>query len=180
MDLTFLRTWRAFFGRGEFGDFYFDDCCLVAGSSPFTHVSSPVMIREMKLGSSLACCLSSLQTETWWAFWSSLSSLGTSLAEMRPMFKLFAKMRLTVPYDIPTISHISWIVCLRSARIAPRTFAIFPGVVLVDGRPERSSSLIDVRPCLKRLCRKKVLLRLMILSPKTSCSIRWVSTSVFF
>jgi len=30
MDLTLLRTWRAFFGRGEFGDFHCDDCCLVS------------------------------------------------------------------------------------------------------------------------------------------------------
>ena len=32
MDLTLLRTWRAFFGRGEFGDFHCDDCCLVSGT----------------------------------------------------------------------------------------------------------------------------------------------------
>ena len=57
--------------------------------------------------------------------WSSLSSLGTNLAEMRLMFKLSAKMRWMVPYDSPTISQTSWIVCLRSARIASRTFAVF-------------------------------------------------------
>ena len=32
MYMTFLRTWRAFFGRGEFCDFHCDDCCLVSGS----------------------------------------------------------------------------------------------------------------------------------------------------
>jgi hypothetical protein len=32
MDLTLLRTGRAFFGCGEFGDFHCDDCCLVSGS----------------------------------------------------------------------------------------------------------------------------------------------------
>jgi len=63
------------------------------------------MILEMKLGSSLACCLSSLQTETRWTFWSSLSSLGTNLAEMRFMFKLSTKMRWTHPYDSPTLSQ---------------------------------------------------------------------------
>jgi hypothetical protein len=52
-------------------------------------------------------------------------------------------------------SQTSWIVCLRSARIASRTFAMFSGVVLVDGRPERSSSSTDVRPSLKRLYHKK-------------------------
>ena len=137
------------------------------------------MILEMKLWSSLACCLSSLQTETRRAFWSSLSCLGTNLAEMRLMFKLSAKMRWTVPYDSPTISQTSWIVCLRSVRIASRTFAMFSGGVLVDGRPERSSSSTGVRPSLKRLYHKKVLLWLMTLSPKASCSIRCVSATVF-
>jgi len=133
----------------------------------------------MKLGSSLACYLSSLQTETRWAFWSSLSSLGTNLAEMRLMFKLPARMRWTVPYDSPTIPQTSWIVCLRSARIGSRTFSILSRVVLVDGRPERSSSSTDVRPPLKRLYHKKVLLWLMALSPKASCSIQWASATVF-
>jgi len=53
------------------------------------------------------------------------------------------------------------------------------GVVLVDGRPERSSSTTDVRTSLKRLYHKKVLLCLMALSPKASCSMRWVSAAVF-
>ena len=138
------------------------------------------MILEMKTGSSLACRFSSLQTETRMAFWSSLSCLGTNLAEMRLIFKLSAKMRWTVPYDSPIISQTSWIVCLRSARIASRTFAMFYRVVLVDSRPERSSSWIDIRPSLKRLYHKKVLFWPMALSPKVSCSIRWVSAAVFF
>ena len=121
----------------------------------------------------LACCLSSLQTETRRAFWSLLSSLGTNLAEMCLMFKLSAKMRLTVPYDSPTISQTWWIVYLWSARIASRTFAMF-----VDGHPEHSSLLTDVRPSLKRLHHKKVSLWLMALSQKASCSIQWVSAAV--
>ena len=83
------------------------------------------MILEMKLGSSLACCLSSLQTETWWALRSSFSSLGTNLAEIHLMFKMSTKMCLTVPNDGHTISQTLWIVCLRSARIALWTFAMF-------------------------------------------------------
>jgi hypothetical protein len=74
---------------------------------------------------------------------------------MRLIFKLCAKMRWTVPYDSPTISQTSWIVRLRSTRIASRTFALFSGVVLVDVRPERSSSSTDARPSLKRLYHKK-------------------------
>jgi hypothetical protein len=57
---------------------------------------------------------------------------------------------------------------------------MFSGVVLVDGHPEHSSSSKDVRPSLKHLYHKKVLLWLMALSPKASCSIRWVSAAVFF
>jgi hypothetical protein len=55
---------------------------------------------------------------------------------------------------------------------------MFSGVVLVDGRPERSSTSTDVRPPLKRLYH--VLLWLMALSPKAFCSIRWVSAAGFF
>ena len=179
MYLTLLRTWRAFLGRGEFGDFHCDDCCLFSESWTYTQVSLPVMILEMKFGSFLACGLSSLQTETRWTFWSSFSSLGTNLAEKLLLFKLFAKRRWTVPYDSPTISETSWIVCLRSARMASRTFAMFSGVVFVDVRLERLSSSTDVRPSLKRLYYKKGLLCFMALYPKPSCSIRWICAAVF-
>jgi hypothetical protein len=73
--------------------------------------------------------LSSLQTETQRAFWPSLSSLGTNLAEMCLMFKLSAKMHWTVLYD-SLISQTLWIVCLWSARIASWTFDIFPVLCL--------------------------------------------------
>jgi hypothetical protein len=49
------------------------------------------MILEMELGWFLPCLIS-LQTETGWAFWSSLSSLGTDIAQMRLLLQ-FAKMR---------------------------------------------------------------------------------------
>jgi len=137
------------------------------------------MILEMKLGSSVACYLSSLQTETRRAFWSSLSSLGTNLAEMRLMFQLSNKMRWTVPYDSHTISQTSWMFCLRSARITSRTFAMFSDVVFVDFRSERSSSSTEFCPSLMRLYHKKVMLWFMALSPKASCSIRLVSVAVF-
>ena len=45
---------------------------------------------------------------------------------------------------------------------------MFSGVVLVDGRPERSSILTEVRPFLKRLYPKKALLWLKALSPRAS------------
>jgi hypothetical protein len=56
---------------------------------------------------------------------------------------------------------------------------MFSGVVLVDGRPERSSSSTDVRPSLKRMYHKQVLLWLIALSPNASLSILWVSATVF-
>jgi hypothetical protein len=128
----------------------------------------------MKLGSSLACCSSSLQTEMQRAFRSPLSSLDTNLAEMHLMFKLSTKMRWTVPHDNPAISQTSRIVCLQSAKIASWTLARFSGVVLVNGCPEHSSSSTDVHPSLKHLYHKKVLLWLMALSLKASFRIRWV------
>jgi hypothetical protein len=75
---------------------------------------------------------------------------------------------------------MSWVVRPRSGRIASRTFVVFSGVVLVDGRPERASSSTDVRPSLKRFYHRKVLLWLMELSPKASCSVQWISAAVFF
>ena len=134
---------------------------------------------EMKLGSSLVCCSSSLQTETRWDFWSSLGILCKNFAQMRTIFKLSAKMRWKFPYESPTTSQTSWIACLRSERIASQTFSMFSGVVLVDSRPERSSSSTEFRPYLKRLYHEKLLLQLMALSAKVSRSIRWVSAAVF-
>jgi len=57
---------------------------------------------------------------------------------------------------------------------------MFSGVVLVDSHPECSSSSTDIRLSLKRLYHKKVLLWLMELSLKASCSIQWVSAAVFW
>jgi hypothetical protein len=61
IDLTLLRT-CAFFGRGEIGVFQRDDCCFISGSYPNTHVSSSVMMLEVKLESFSACSLRSVQT----------------------------------------------------------------------------------------------------------------------
>jgi len=57
---------------------------------------------------------------------------------------------------------------------------MFSGIVLVDGHPERSLLSTEVRPSLKHFYHKKVLLWLMALSPKASCSILWVSAAAFF
>ena len=57
IGLMLLRTWRAFFGRGEDGVFHCVDWCFISGSQSYTHDSSPVMTLDRKLGS----CLSFLQ-----------------------------------------------------------------------------------------------------------------------
>jgi hypothetical protein len=107
-----------------------------------------------------------------------VSSLGANLTKLCCMFKLSATGNWTVLYDSPTISQTSWIVCLWSARIASRTFAMFSSVLLVDCHPERSSSSTHVCLSSKRLNNKKVLLWLTTLSLKASCSIWWISAAV--
>ena len=64
-------------------------------------------------------------------------------------------MRLHVPYDSRTMLQTSWIVRLRSSRITSRTFATFSAIVLIEVRPERSSSSSDFRPFLNRLNQPK-------------------------
>jgi len=133
----------------------------------------------MKLVSSLACCLSSLQREMQRAFWSSLSSLGTDLAEMHLMFKLSAKMRWTVPvwqsYYLTNLVDSLPMICKDSLA----NFCYVFWCCAWRPSPRTLISSTDVRPSLKRLCHKKVLLWLMALSPKASCRIWWVSAAVF-
>ena len=108
------------------------------------------------LRSSLAAIFNSVQTATRCSLWSLLSSLGTNFVAMRLVPKMSDKMRWADPYDIPTIAQTSWIVCLRSPTIDSHTFAKVSAVVLVDGRPEQSSSSTFCRTSLKRLYHKKV------------------------
>ena len=104
------------------------------------------MILGMKFGSSLACCLSSLQTETRDGRFGRRSEVLAQIFQICVSCSNCPPKCVEVPRDSPTISQTSWIVCLRSARIALRTYAMFSGVVLVDGLPERSSLPTDVRP----------------------------------
>jgi hypothetical protein len=52
-----------------------------------------------------------------------------------------------------------------------RTFSTFSVLLLVLGRPERSSSSTDTRPALKRECHSKTAVRLKECSPRASQSI---------
>ena len=75
----FLRSrWRV-------GVFHWDDCCLVSASYPNTQDSSPVVMLEMKLGSSSARSLSLVQTV------------------MCSMLTSSDKIRWHVSYDSPTM-----------------------------------------------------------------------------
>jgi hypothetical protein len=139
----------------------------------------------MKLGLSLACCLSYLRTEMQRAFWSSLSILGTHLAEMHLMFKLSAKVRWMVPYDSPTISNIVGrlpVICKDS--LTNFCYVFWHCACQRSSRMlivNRHSSILEAfwwKPSLKHLYHKKCLLWLMALSPKASCSIWWVSAVI--
>lgn len=133
------------------------------------------MILEMKLGSSLAWSLTSLQTATQCSFWPFLSSLGTYFAAMHLIFKLSNKMHWMVLYNSPMISQASWIVHVRSARIASHTFWCFRVWCLSTSIQNSHRHL-----SLKCLCHKKVMPWLIALSPYASLSIRWVSAAVFW
>ena len=131
-----LRTWRAFFSRGEDGVFHCEDSCFVSGSGPYSHDLSPVMTLDRKLGICLTAFCSSVHTWTRWSPCSLLKRRGTNFAAIRLMFSSPARMRWHDPYDSPTRLQTLWIVCLLSSRITSRTFAVISGVVYVDGRPE--------------------------------------------
>lgn len=124
----------------------------------------------------MVCCLGSLQTE-----------IGLLVVDQHYRHKFSRNashvhifyQNWTVPNDSPTFSQTSWIVHLQSTRIASQNFVMFASVVLVDGRPERSSST-DIHPALNCLQGEKVLHWFMTLSLNASWSIWTVSTAFFF
>ena len=134
------------------------------------------MILEMKLGSSLACCLSSLQTETLVVAQLSWHKSGLNASHVQIVCQNALNGPVWQSCYITNIVGSLPTICKDSLA----KFCYVSCVVLVDRRPERSSSSTDVRPPLKCLYNKKVLLWLMALSPKASCSIRWVSAAFFF
>ena len=112
------------------------------------------MILEMKLGLSLACCLSSLQTETWRAFWLSLSSWHKSCRNVSHV-QIVCQNALNGPvwqsYYLTKIMDSLPMICKDSLA----NFIMFSGDVLVDGCPEHSLLSTDVRLSLKHLYHKK-------------------------
>jgi hypothetical protein len=49
----------------------------------------------------------------------------------------------------------------------------------VEGRPGRTSSSIDIRPCLNLLYHSSVVVRLIVSSPNTFCNVSKISVKVF-
>ena len=119
-----LRTWHAFFSRGEDGVFHCEDCCFVSGSQLYSHDSSPVMTLDRKLGSCLTNFCSSVHTWTQWSHWSLIKRWRKNFAAIRLMISSSARMRWHDLYDSPMWLQTSWIVCLLSSRITSRTFSI--------------------------------------------------------
>jgi len=130
------------------------------------------MILKVKLGSSLAFCLTSLQTGMQSAFWSSLSNLSKNLTEMR-LVQIVRQSALNGPvwqsYYLTNIVDSLPVVCKDSLANFCYVFQCCAC--------RRST---DVHLSLKRLYHKKALFWHMALSPKASCSTGWVSAAVFF
>jgi hypothetical protein len=149
MDLTLLRTWRAFFGQRWIWWLPLRQLllsfrvitmhpCFVTGYGIGNGVGFVSGLFEFPADRN-AMGLLIVAQQSWHKFLRNASHI-----------QIVRQMRWTVSYDSPTISQTSWIVRLRSARIVLRTFALFSGAVHVDGRPERPSSSTDFSPCFKR------------------------------
>jgi hypothetical protein len=127
----------------------------------------------MKLRSSLAC-LSSLQTEMQWAFWSLLCSLGTNASPVQIVHQNALNGPVWQSYYLTNIMVSFPMICKDS-------LMNFCYVFQCCACWQSSRMLIVMDRCLslKRLYHKKVLLWLMELSLKASCSIRWVFAAVY-
>jgi len=79
-------------------------------------------------------------------------SLGRNFAATRFMFKSHMRIVYSVPYDTLSIAAMSLMVLRRSSCTSRQIVFKFLGVELVEGRPDLSSSSIDVLPFLKRAC----------------------------
>jgi hypothetical protein len=81
-----------------------------------------------------------------------LSALGQILLQCTTcLLSSSDKIQWHVPYDSPTMLQTSWIVRRWPSTIASHNFATFSVVVLVEGRPECSSSSTDIRQFFKCL-----------------------------
>jgi hypothetical protein len=94
-----LQTCLSFFVLDDCALFHWDYCCFVSGSYPYLKIqlSSPVMILEIKVGSSLAFSHSSRHMFRCRCFWSFVKSQGTNFAKMWCKFKFSVKISWQTP-----------------------------------------------------------------------------------
>jgi len=135
-------------------------------------------MEDMKLGSFWAQSWRSVQIDTRLSY-SAVRRQGTNFAVTRLICKSSVRIFWHVPNAILTSSATSLIVRHQSARIISRTRATVSSVWEVDGLPGRGSSSKDQHPLLKREYHSNVFDRLRQDSPKSACSISYVSSPVF-
>ena len=106
----------------------------------------------------------SARPSPWWqrlSFWSSLTTLGTSFAQI---FRIFSSSRIIV-CTVPTLaSNYALIVSINTRRSLSMKFFIWPinsGILTSLLLPHLSSSLTDSLPSLNLLCLSKTDARFM-------------------
>ena len=114
-----------------------------------------------------------------WMCWRVIVMKKPVTAHTRVIPKILFKIFQTVVYGIPRSFSSSRRVNRRSPSIASRTRSILSNVFVVEGRPERESLSIEVRPPLKRLYHSFIRVLLIHSFPKAFCIIWIVSELVF-
>ena len=147
MTLLADKPTLAFFGADSPGKTHCLDCCLVSGVLWCIHVSSTVTNRR-KNSSLLRLnnAKHSIEVVTRLRLWSIVSKRGTHLADSFFIPKWSFKIETTDPCDMPMAYTISRTFNLRSANTILRIFSIVSGIATSTGRPERSASIVLVRP----------------------------------
>jgi len=179
MTFVLLRTWRPFFGRGDEGPFYCDDCCFVCGSYPYTQDSSPVTMFLWNCTSSHERSNKSPAIVWRCSRWSSVSKRGTNFAHTRFMCRSSVKIASHEPTEILQTSAISRTVSLLLLRTIVLTLAIISSFLDVYGRPERGSLSTEVLPSLNRRNHSNTCVRSIASSPYACCNNWYVSVAVF-
>lgn len=139
LNLSLLWTWRIFLGCDGFIDFHY----FVSRSYNYASIIQHKFWYWRWSWDYLWCHSSFFYTKMPLTF-CKLSNLGTSFTETGPVFKIFEKTRWIVWNGLP-ISETSWIIPLRTTRMASRTLAMPSGVVFVDKRPQHSWPLAVYR-----------------------------------
>jgi len=132
----------------------------------------------MKFGSFWARSRMAVQIDTRSSFCSAVRKQGTNFADTCLIWKSSVRIFCHVLNAIPTSSATSLIVKRWSARMISRTRATVSSVWEVDGLPGRGSCSKDRRPFLKGEYHSNVFDRFRQDSPKSACSVSYVSAPV--